>query len=119
MTFYGGERNAMGNKGLTVETNFGTFHDCYLKVDRYVIDNSLFIAVENDEEGQIAVITKRLNNRNLGAGMAYVDDNNCLWAAEFIKANKLGDFTHVYFKSGYCSYPLYKFDLKRIKRYEK
>ena len=45
----------------------------------------------------------------------YVDINNCPWATKFIKDNELGEFTGKYGKSGFCVYPLYKFNLDKIK----
>lgn len=33
----------------------------------------------------------------------------------FIRDNKLGEFTGMVRQSGYCSYPLYMFDAKRLR----
>ena len=42
---------------------------------------------------------------------AYVDINNCPWAEEFLLDNNIARKTEVTRKSGFCTYPLYEFDL--------
>ena len=46
--------------------------------------------------------------------VAFVDINNCPWAEKFIRDNNLGRPTGVYGHSGFCVYPLYKFDLNKL-----
>ena len=46
---------------------------------------------------------------------AFVDTNNCPWAEEFIQENGLGEFTGIYGNSGFCTYPLYEFNLGKLK----
>lgn len=46
---------------------------------------------------------------------AYVDTNNLPFAEEFIEENHLGEPTGLMRWSGYCRYPLYTFDMERIK----
>lgn len=46
---------------------------------------------------------------------AYVDINNNPFAEDFIKANNLGVKLNKRGRSGFCEYPLYKFDLGVIK----
>ena len=45
---------------------------------------------------------------------AFVDTNNCPWAEEFIRENDLGYPVGYTAQSGFCEYPLYRFDLKKI-----
>ena len=45
---------------------------------------------------------------------AFVDTNNCSWAEKFIKQHQLGEPTGHYGYSGFCKYPLYKFDLNKL-----
>lgn len=44
----------------------------------------------------------------------YVDTNNCEWAARFLEENGIAFFTGFFADSGFCSYPLYAFDLDRL-----
>jgi len=43
--------------------------------------------------------------------LAYVDTNNCPWAEDFLKENGIAEPTGQTGISGFCEYPLYKFDL--------
>ena len=45
---------------------------------------------------------------------AFVDTNNCPWAEEFIKQNNLGTFMNQYGHSGFCRYPLYRFNVEEM-----
>ena len=45
---------------------------------------------------------------------AYLDTNNCPGIAEVLMHAGLGVPTGTYCRSGYCRYPLYKFDLSKI-----
>lgn len=64
-------------------------------------------------EGPYATITVNLTGA-LSPSHAYVDTNNCPWAEKFIERYGLGRFTGLTRQSGYCSYPLYEFNIKRI-----
>lgn len=44
----------------------------------------------------------------------YVDTNNCEWATRFLEENKIAFFTGCFADSGFCSYPLYAFDLEKL-----
>ena len=44
--------------------------------------------------------------------MAAIDTNNCPWAEKFLTDNKLAVDTGRKVRSGFCTYPIYKFDRK-------
>jgi hypothetical protein len=46
---------------------------------------------------------------------AFVDTNNCPWAEKFLKENGIAKPTGDYGHSGWCSYPLYEFNLSLFK----
>ena len=46
---------------------------------------------------------------------AFVDTNNNPWAEQFLVENKIATPVGFSIPSGYCMYPLYKFDLSKIK----
>ena len=96
-------------------TEWSTDRDCYLSVNQYSVDGSLCLQVVNDEDGLICTLTVYLgevpNNR------AYLDTNNCYWAEKLIKDLGIGFFTGKRCISGYCIYPLYEFDMNKIKEY--
>ena len=46
---------------------------------------------------------------------AYLDTNNIPEVEEFVTKNKLEEFTGMRKQSGYCTYPLYRFDMAKIR----
>ena len=91
--------------------------DFYLTKDKYLADGGLYLAVHDIDGDLTAVLTKCLDGMTLHEDEAYVDVNNCPWAKDFIEINKLGTPTGVSTGSGYCLYPLYKFDLEKVEEY--
>ena len=96
-----------------IKTRYGNYKVDFLTADRYVADNVLAIMAWGDYE-RIAHITVCLNDNRLKSNQSYVDTNNCPWAPEWIEENKLGIKTNWTARSGFCTYPLYEFDMKRI-----
>lgn len=45
---------------------------------------------------------------------AFVDTNNCPWAEDFIEQNNLGEPVGYECRSGFCTYPLYRFNLDEL-----
>ena len=92
-----------------------------LQISHYVNNNQLFIGlIEMDEEygpemyGDITV--------NLGVECppycSFVDTNNLENVEQFVVDNKLGVFTGMTRRSGFCEYPLYQFDPERLRQLE-
>lgn len=106
---------------MRVKTEYATYEDCHLNVDRYTADYSLAIMIYNEEDGPIANLTKCLpSNGFVGDDTkSFVDTNNCPWAEDFIKEYHLGAPTGLFEYSGYCAYPLYKFNLDELEKYAK
>lgn len=94
---------------MKVKTFCGEY-DVTMQKTQYSNNGNLAIELIDKEDGcPFATLTVNLNklpNNNL----AYVDTNNCPWGEKFIKENGLGEPTGKYGYSGYCSYPLYKFN---------
>ena len=103
---------------MTVETTFGTYKGVFLKTGRYMTDDSVAIQLENVQDGPIARITVCLSDRSLEDGEAYIDTNNCPWAVDFIEKEGLGKRTGRSGRSGYCTYPVVKFDMEKVKEKE-
>lgn len=103
-------------KHYTVKTEFGTYRDITISTARYNYDDSLAIELISDSKGPFARLTVCIdNNIKLKDNESFVDTNNCPWAIEFIEQNKLGEYTGEFGASGYCVYPLYRFNLDTIK----
>lgn len=108
--------NDVGEIPLTdIRTRFTSYKVDFLSTDTYLADGSPRITAWNMEDGPIATITVCLEGKGLAEGQAYVDTNNCPWAPEWIETNGLGTKTNVRARSGYCTYPLYQFDMEQIR----
>ena len=80
----------------------------------YTADNNLAVGVlfEDDEFEVLSVNLPESNSIN--PDEAYVDTNNFPQAPEFIIENGLGEPTGEYAASGFCIYPLYRFNTDKF-----
>lgn len=62
-------------------------------------------------------LTVNIQGKTCGKNEAYVDTNNMPNAEQFIREYRLGKPTGETARSGYCTYPLYKFDMEQIAKY--
>ena len=93
-----------------VKTEYGD-HMVSIEKKRYVSNNRLAIQL-NEEYEPFAMLTTNIDDgRDLPDGYSYVDTNNCPWAEDFIRENHLGEPTGDYESSGFCTYPLYRFEI--------
>ena len=91
----------------------------FLQIHRYVNNQNLAIQILVDEGHYYepyGMLTVNLTD-TLPEDMAYVDTNNIANAEEFIKEYKLGEPTGKVMRSGFCEYPLYRFDLETVNKY--
>lgn len=105
---------------MIFRTNYGNYR--VRVVCRRYCTGTLAILLESYNGEPIATLTTNLDNGVCAANgeeYAYVDTNNNPTAEEFIKENKLGTPTLIQSPSGYCVYPLYKFDLNRLREISK
>ena len=99
---------------LDVKTNYATYKNCYVVLNHYVADNTLCVELVNLTDGPIARLTVCLIDGDCQPNEAYIDTNNCPWAEQFIKDNKLGEPRGELAKSGFCTYPLYRFNMDEL-----
>ena len=100
-----------------VKTEFGDYR---VKVvsDNYLNKGALAVLLLEEESGEeFAVLTVNIDGVAEN-NFSYVDTNNNKWAVEFIEENKLGVDTGGVGFSGYCVYPLFKFDETKLTKYE-
>lgn len=100
---------------MTLITTFGTYENVFLQVGKYQADDSIAIQAWNQQDGPIATLTVCQCDNSLGEGEAYIDTNNCPWAVDFIEKEGLGKRTGHIGRSGYCTYPVIKFDMQKLK----
>lgn len=102
-------------KKFDLITRWGTDKDCYLSLDHYTVDGSLCLRVLNDHDRLICTLTVYLGE--VPKNCAYLDVNNCIFAEKLVTELGIGKFFANVLGSGFCIYPLYKFDLDKIKKY--
>ena len=103
---------------MKVRTEWATYDNCFLTTDKYRANDGLYIGIWNIEDGPIATLTVCLpNERKPSEGEAYIDTNNCPWAMQFISEYGLGEETGLLGFSGYCCYPLVKFNMDKVNEY--
>lgn len=94
--------------------------EVYLVASTYCYSNTIYLGIICAEEGvPYADLTVNLNNYSsyLKKNEGFIDTNNTSHALEFIDKYKLGKYTDISMPSGYCSYPLYEFDMNEIAKY--
>lgn len=100
--------------------------ECYLILNRYKADNTLAIDLVSTDGEPITRLTVCVNPTYLSfsgiTNMAFVDVNNNPTAMNFIDEYKLGEPVRIkdkiaIYKSGFCEYPLYKFDIDELRKY--
>lgn len=106
-----------GKKTMELETQWGSTVEVQLEINNYRNNNGLYLGLMGREEdcfepyGDISV--------NLGAKApdycAYVDINNMPELEKFIEENDLGEFTGLTQRSGFCEYPLYMFNVDKLR----
>lgn len=89
--------------------------------DRYAKDDTLAIYLYDAETTEsFANVTVLIDDSSFYADNthAFIDTNNNKWLEKFIKDNNLGTYAGVMGFNGYCSYPLYKFNLNKLNKGE-
>lgn len=103
---------------MILRTAYRVYEGVYLRVGKYQADDSVAIQAWNRQDGPIATLTVCLCDKSLGEGEAYVDTNNCPWAVDFIEKEGLGKRTGRVGQSGFCVYPVVKFDMEKVREKE-
>ena len=92
-----------------------TDYPVILKLMNYLNGNLAIMLQTKGEEGpeSFAVITVNFPTELLPPNQAYLDTNNVPGIEQFVKENGLGKPMYQHHVSGFCTYPLYEFDLFR------
>ena len=80
---------------------------------KYMDEGNLAISLECEDGEPYGMLTVNLDS-DLPEDMAYVDTNNIPDAEDFIERNGLGTKTNFNKVSGFCIYPLYRFNLEKL-----
>ena len=93
---------------------YGETYNLEAKTANYSNNDSLEVMLETDEGEPFTILTVNLCDGVANKEYQYVDTNNNPWAEEFIKKNNLGWPTGIIGFSGFCQYPLYRFNLEAL-----
>ena len=96
-------------------TDFGTY-DVIAYKHRYYDNNNLAVELITRDREPFARLTVNLGPK-LRRDHAFVDTNNCPWAPQFLQEHNLAKPVGAVGHSGFCDYPLYKFDLSKLEEY--
>jgi len=97
---------------------FNTEWDLTLVRSHYNYGRGLAVIANTPEGECFAVLTVNISDRVLSSMSAFVDTNNCPWAEKFLIENNIAVPTGITETSGFCTYPLYLFDLSKLEEIE-
>ena len=80
----------------------------------YCDNGTLAVIAVTDIGEAFCDVTRNIDTPGAAANQAFVDVNNCPWMPEFLEKNGIATPTGVMGQSGFCLYPLYKFDLSKL-----
>ena len=88
-----------------------------IEINRYLSNGCIYIGLLTKEDGYWEPYGNITVNLCEGAPdyCGYLDTNNMSEIERFIKENGIGEFTGWKQRSGFCSYPLYKFDPEKLR----
>lgn len=104
-------------KTMKLHSQFGGEYDVSLEINTYLNNGCMYIGLRTYEEGYPEPYGDLTVNL---AGKApdycgYVDLNNMPELEKFIADNDLGEFTGLTQRSGFCEYPLYLFNVDKLR----
>lgn len=102
---------------LPLKTQWGSIEYVQLEINHYVNNGCMYIGLVTWEDGfpePYGCVTVNLNEKAPDY-CGYVDTNNMPELENFIKEHELGTFTGLIKQSGFCKYPLYMFDVERLR----
>lgn len=96
--------------------SYGKTYDVRIEANRYMDNNTLAISLICSTGEPFCNLTVNLFESAIWGDKdtAFVDTNNCPWAEEFIAEHELGEPVGYSASSGFCTYPLYKFNLEKV-----
>lgn len=104
-------------KTLNLQSRYGGEIKVFLEINTYLNNGCMYIGlVEQGEHPEpYGDLTVNLSGK-VPDYCGYVDLNNMPELEQFIEENKLGEFTGLVKRSGFCEYPLYLFDADRLRQ---
>lgn len=103
-------------KTFIYENEFGKFN-LTLRAEKYMNNDTLAVAADNvDDDDVFGILTVNLNHPLQDGTHAFVDTNNYGKAImDFLRDNRIAKYAGTIAQNGFCTYPLFKFNLKTLK----
>ena len=82
----------------------------YLEIANYLNNDTLAVLMFSVNGEPYGAVTVNLCSPFQSHNMAFVDENNMPGIGNWLVSNNIAETLHMSQNSGYCSYPLYKFN---------
>ena len=102
------------NKKLEMDSRFSGKVMLELEIASYMNNNRMYIGLIDEKGERFADMTVNIDSP-CPDYCGYVDVNNCPELVDFIEKHELGEFTGLMGQSGFCSYPLYLFNVEKLR----
>lgn len=103
-------------KTFDIDTGYEIYTDCTFKIGLYTNGN---LAIFINDDGDYPLCRLTTNLHVVDPDCAYLDVNNCEFAEKLVKDLDIATFTGIETRSGFVTYPLYKFNIEKLERYTK
>lgn len=106
-----------GTGSLIYHSEYGGDSEIQLDVQQYANNGRIAVSMITNEEGYPELFGCLTVNIDAPAPdyCGYLDTNNLSNAEKFVTENGLGEFTGLTGRSGFCEYPLYLFNVDRLR----
>ena len=102
---------------MTLKTAYGVYENCFLRLNHYRADESLYVGLY-DDEGPVATLTVCLEDSERLSNESYLDVNNVPEAVDFVREYGLAELTGEFASSGFCWYPVVIWNMDTLAEYE-
>ena len=102
---------------LVLNTQWGSTEQVQIQINQYMNNGCIYIGLVTNEEGYpepYGDMTVNLPGKAPDY-CGYIDLNNMPELERFIADNDLGEFTGLTKRSGFCEYPLYLFNVDKLR----
>ena len=96
--------------------SYGNTYNVRIERKAYANNDTLALSLITEDGEPFCNLTVNLIDSTVWGNStdAFVDTNNCPWADDFIEQNNLGEPVGFEARSGFCTYPLYRFNLDEL-----
>lgn len=107
----------MDKEKLIYKSEYSGDNEVELNIQTYQNNGRIFIGLISNEEGYPQPFADLTVNIDAPAPnyCGYLDTNNFSNVERFVCENDLGEFTGLMGRSGFCEYPLYLFNVDRLR----